>query len=115
MQVTDLTSVIFDLSNPKFTDLLAISGFLYGTGVWEDNGENLYGEGISLQEMITNREDVYTYLRSKLDEECCGDPSGEAYDIMQKVRYLTSKTRCITILKKNIYSYLIEKECDDNE
>ena len=86
LQQRDLASVIVDLFNPKFMDLLAISGFLYGTGVWEDNGENLYTKGIPLQEMITNREDVYTYLRSKLDEECCGDPSGEAYDIMQKVR-----------------------------
>lgn len=40
LQQTDLTSVIFDLSNPKFTDLLAISGFLYGTGVWENNGDD---------------------------------------------------------------------------
>lgn len=81
----DLNPFVSGISNPSFSNLLAIEGFLHGTGVWEDNGENLYAEGISLDELITSREDIYAYLYSKLNGSCCDNPSGQVYEIMQKV------------------------------
>ena len=47
--------------------MLAIEGCLHETGVWKENGERLYAAGIPLSGLITNREDTYTYLYSKLN------------------------------------------------
>lgn len=51
--------------------MLAIEGGLHETGVWKEKGERLYAAGIPLSELITNREDAYTYLYSKLNGKCC--------------------------------------------
>lgn len=82
----NLSSVILEFSNLYFSNLLAIEGFLWGSEVWEKNGENLYAKGIPVEELITNREDTYTYLYNKLNEKCCDNPSGQVYEIMEKVR-----------------------------
>lgn len=79
----DLNKFASKLSSASFTELLAIEGCLHGTGVWEENGEKLYAEGIPLSELITNREDAYTYLYSKLNGKCCDNPSGQVYEIVK--------------------------------
>lgn len=83
---TDLTSVIQGLREPKFSDLTAISGLMHGTGVWKENGELLYEQGIPLDELITNREDVYAYLYEKLNGKSCDHPSGQVYEIKKNVQ-----------------------------
>ena len=55
---------IIKACNPKtYTDYVKCYGLAHGTGVWEDNAENLLKEGILLpSELIADREDVYEYL-----------------------------------------------------
>ena len=45
-----------------FMDLVKINGFLQGTGVWEDNAEKLLEQGFLLQDILSEREDVFLYL-----------------------------------------------------
>ena len=66
--------------------MLAIEGCLHGTGVSEENGESLYAAGIPLSEFITNREDAYTYLYSKLNGKCCDNLSGQVYEIVKNLQ-----------------------------
>lgn len=47
--------------------MLAIEGCLHETGVWKENGERLYAAGIPLSELITNREDTYTFDKVSFD------------------------------------------------
>ena len=82
----DLSSIFSTLKNPKFSDVLAIFGFVHGTGTWKDNAEILYAEGIPLNEMIFCREDVYGYLYKKMKEKGFDDPCGLVYEIKEKVR-----------------------------
>lgn len=82
----DLNETIANLANPDFSDLLAAYGLLHGTGVWSDNGDRLIAQGIQISDLITNREDVYAYLYSKLNGKCCDNPSGQVYEIKENVR-----------------------------
>ena len=70
----DLSNVYKDITLPKYSDMIYILGLTYSTGVWEDNAEKLYNKGIKLDELITNREDVYSYLYKKLNGRCCDNP-----------------------------------------
>lgn len=82
----NLEKVLSKLEEPRFSDLLSILGFMHGTGVWKENAELLYDEGISLGELISCREDVYSYLYSKMNGKCCDNPSGQVYEIKECVR-----------------------------
>ena len=82
----NLGKVLSNIKEPTFTDLLSISGFMHGTGVWKGNAELLYDEGIPLGELISYREDVYSYLYSKLNGKCCDNPSGQVFEIKECVR-----------------------------
>lgn len=82
----NLGKVLSDIEKPKFSDLLALSGFLHGTGVWKGNAEVSYDKGIPLGELISCREDVYDYLYDKLNGKCCDNPSGEVFEIKEAVR-----------------------------
>ena len=82
----DLSSIFSTLKNPKFSDLLAIFGFVHGTGTWKDNAEILYAEGMPLNEMIFCREDVYGYLYRKMKEKGFDNSYGLVYEIKEKVR-----------------------------
>lgn len=82
----NLDKVFLDIETPKFNELLSLYGFLYGTGVWENNAEFLYDKGIKLDELISCREDVYAYLYDKLNGKCCENPSGQVYEIKEDVR-----------------------------
>lgn len=78
--------MLAELEEPKFSDLISILGFMHGTGVWKENAELLYDEGISLGELISCREDVYSYLYSKMNGRCCDNPSGQVFEIKECVR-----------------------------
>lgn len=54
--------------------------------MWENNGEFLYNNGILLEKLIANREDVYAYLYDKLNGKCCENPSGIAFELKEIVR-----------------------------
>lgn len=82
----NLDKVLSNIKSPRFCDLVTLYGFMYGTGVWEDNAEHLYDRGIPLEEMISCREDVYDYLYAKLSSRCCDNPSGLVYEIKEAVR-----------------------------
>lgn len=82
----NLEKVLSDIKEPTFADLLSILGFMHGTGVWKENAEILYDEGIPLGDLIFCREDVYSYLYSKLNGKCCNNPSGQVFEIKECVR-----------------------------
>ena len=82
----DLCNVISDMENPKFSDLLVVSGFLHGTDVWTGNAEDLYNQGIPLDALISFREDIYSYLYKKMNGICCDNPVGQAFEIKENVR-----------------------------
>ena len=46
----------------SFMDLVKINGFLLGTGLWEDNAEKLVEQGFLLQDIPSQREDIFLYL-----------------------------------------------------
>lgn len=83
---TDLSRLLATVNNPNFSDLLAIMGMQHGTGVWENNAELLYGEGKSLQELISCREDVYEYLYKSLSNVYGDNPMGQAFEMKEQVR-----------------------------
>ena len=82
----NMDKVVSDIENPRFRDLLALYGFMYSTGAWKGNGEILYDKGISLDELISCREDVYAYLYDKLNGKCCENPWGQVFEIKEAVR-----------------------------
>lgn len=82
----NLGRVLSDIENPKFSDLLALYGFVHSTGAWKENAEFLYDKGIALDELISCREDVYAYLYDKLNGKCCENPSGQVFEIKEAVR-----------------------------
>lgn len=81
----NLEPTFSNMENPKFNELLSLYGFLLGTGVWENNGECFYNNGISLEKLIANQEDVYAYLYDKLNGKCCENPSGIAFELKEAV------------------------------
>lgn len=82
----DLNCIYQDIRKPKYSDLIYILGLTHGTDTWNDNGEVLYKNGKKLDELITNREDVYSYLYGKLNDRCCDNPSGQVYEIKEDLR-----------------------------
>ena len=70
----------------KFSDLLALYGFVHSTRAWKGNAEFLYDKGIALDELISCREDVYAYVYDKLNGKCCENPSGQVFEIKEAVR-----------------------------
>lgn len=82
----DLGTILKNIKNPKFSDLIAVLGLLHGTGTWQDNGELLYERGMELENLISCREDVYAFLYHKLNGKCCDNPVGQVFDIRENVR-----------------------------
>ena len=87
--------------------MVAINGFLHGTGVWENNAEYLYKKGIPLQDMICCCEDVYSYLYDKLKGVNSDNLSGLICEIKNSV--------CKGKYLKNTMPQEIEKLLDENE
>ena len=46
----------------KFDDLIKISGILHGTGIWTDNGEELFDVGIDFLKLPAFRDDIMLAL-----------------------------------------------------
>lgn len=73
---------IIEISKPTcFNDLVCIFGLSHGTGTWGDNAENLIkNEGKKVNEVISNREDMYNYfVNNGIDENM-------AFDIVEFIR-----------------------------
>lgn len=72
--------IIKTINPKKFDDLIKISGILYGMGVWEDNGEILFKNGIDFSDITACREDVMlTLMKYGLDRK-------KAFILSEKVR-----------------------------
>lgn len=82
----NLDCIYQNIRKPKYSDLIDILGLTKGTDTWNDNGEVLYKSGKKLDELITNREDVYSYLYRKMNAKCCDNPSGQVYEIKENLR-----------------------------
>ncbi len=65
----------------KFEDLIKISGFLHGTGVWVYNGEELFKKGFDFSELVSLRDDVMLELMKY------GIDRKTAYMISERVKY----------------------------
>ncbi len=72
---------IFNEVQPKsFSELVKVFGLIHSTGVWYENGEILYSEGIPLDDIIAHREEVMLKLLEY------GISREEAYEIAEYVR-----------------------------
>ena len=64
----------------KFDDLIKISGILHGTGIWTDNGEELFDAGIDFLKLPAFRDDIMLALMKY------GVERKKAFMISEKVR-----------------------------
>ncbi|MBO6163147.1 MAG: PolC-type DNA polymerase III [Eubacterium sp.] len=82
--------MVIDAKPESFSDLVRISGLSHGTDVWLGNAQDLIAQGIcKLSSAICCRDDIMVYLMHM------GLPSGEAFNIMEKVRKgLVAKGKC---------------------
>lgn len=72
--------LIEKLKPTKFSDLVKIMGLSFGSGVWENNAEELINKGVPLNEIISSRDDVMrTLLKYGVDRE-------DAFIIMENIR-----------------------------
>ncbi len=68
------------VSPKKFNDLIKMSGILYGTDAWEDNGEVLFKDGTDFSDIIAFRDDVMlTLMKYGLDRK-------KAFVISERIR-----------------------------
>lgn len=106
---SDFVADLIRITKPKSVeDLIKISGFAHGTGVWNENGEQLINRGHQLQDLIANRDDVYNILVYKydLDEQF-------AFMIMENVRKGRGlKEADVEVLRKHNVSEFLIKSMD---
>lgn len=73
-------AMIYELQPKKFSDVVRVSGYSHGTDVWVGNAQKLIEEGKPVENTISTRDDVMTYLISK------GVPESIAFKTMEFVR-----------------------------
>ena len=77
--------MLCSISPKSFRELIQISGLAHGTGVWLDNGNELFESGCSVSNMIAYRDDVFNYIQDKM--LCKGlTDTGFAYKVMEDTR-----------------------------
>lgn len=96
---------IIELVRPKkFSDLVKISTLMRGTNTWNNNGKVLFEQGISLEELLGSRDDVFnTLIKYGIDRDI-------AYDVMENVRRgkgLTEEQENL-MLEHNVPKWYIE-------
>lgn len=73
------------VSISSFYDLLQILGLSHSLGMWRDNGEKLIEQGASVSELMAYRDDVFEYIRDKMQKKSFTD-TGFAYKVTEDVR-----------------------------
>ncbi len=100
-----------DTKPDKFADLVRLSGFSHGTGVWLGNAQEFIVSGqANMKEVISTRDDIMNYLILK------GLPNGDAFKIMENVRKgKVAKGKCekwdewkTMMIKNNVPDWYIE-------
>lgn len=89
----------------SFSDLIKVSGLSHGTNVWQDNAEELISkQNLSLQDVISCRDDIMLYLINK------GVNPLISFNIMESVRKGKSITeeQQTTLENHNVPSWYIE-------
>lgn len=73
--------VLEDVQPKNFSELVKMSGFRHGTGVWADNARDLIkNDTVKIEEVISTREDVMNYLIHH------GVESLTSFTVMENVR-----------------------------
>ena len=97
---TTLVKKMIEISKPRnFNDLICISALSHGTGTWTYNASSLIEkEHKKVDEVISNREDMYNYLLNNEIEE------NTAYEIVEFVRK-GNASRIQNLFKNNMDRY----------
>ena len=74
-------------TKPKsFYQLSKICGLAHGTGTWEEVGLELFENGVSLDNLIAFRDDVFIYVIEAMRKKGIYEGLGFAYEIMNTAR-----------------------------
>ena len=97
---TTFAKKMIEISKPRnFNDLICISALSHGTGTWTYNASSLIEkEHKKVDEVISNREDMYNYLLNNEIEE------NTAYEIVEFVRK-GNASRIQNLFKNNMDRY----------
>lgn len=94
---TEYARNILEKTKPKnFNDLVCISALSHGTGTWGENADILVEDGKCVDEVISNRDDVYNYIVSN------GIDDNTAYEITKFIRCGKAKRKINSNIKENI-------------
>lgn len=78
-------NMLKDTLPDSFYELIQIPGLAHGTGVWQENGQQLVKEGIRVGDIIAYRDDVFHYVQKRIEEKG-GRGTGYACRIMEEAR-----------------------------
>ena len=80
-QFSDLYRSIIQKAKPMcFSDLARVDGLAHGAGTWTENGSELMGNGKTVRDIISCRDDIMQYLMS------AGVSKETSYKAMKKVK-----------------------------
>ncbi len=83
---TEFSRQMIRKCNPKsFAQLAKITGMTHSVGLWIDNGEELLKSGISLNQLVTCRDDIYCTVRDAMLRHGYTD-FGFAVSVMENAR-----------------------------
>ena len=103
---TNFVKSVIEITKPQnINDLACVSALSHGTGTWIYNASDLISnENKKVDEVISNRADIYNYLLKN------GIEKSTAFDITEFIRKgKASKEKCLWNLKKEKYREFIKK------
>ena len=98
--------VLDDINPASFSDLYRIMGLTHGTGVYIENGQDLLADGMSPDEVIAYREDVFLYVQKRMKAKDLDD-KGFACRVMEE------SCRSRSGISDEVKSYLGEIGCEE--